>query len=54
LSYIIKKGTPWISRIWITENTFFEDLDKYLKVKLEEYEIILEAHQVELTISPKF
>ncbi|WP_367364688.1 hypothetical protein [Candidatus Tisiphia endosymbiont of Nedyus quadrimaculatus] len=30
LSYIIKESTPWISRI--LENTFFENLDKYLKV----------------------
>lgn len=47
LSYIIKKGAPWVSRIWITENTFFKNLDKYLEVKREEYKIILEAHQAE-------
>ncbi|MDD9334808.1 MAG: hypothetical protein PV347_01995 [Rickettsiaceae bacterium] len=47
LSYIIKKGAPGITRIWITENTFFENLDKYLEVKREEYKIILEAHQAE-------
>lgn len=47
LSYIIQKGAPGITRIWITENTFFENLDKYLEVKWEEYKIILEAHQDE-------
>lgn len=47
LSYIIKKGAPWVSRIWITEDAFFENLDKYLEVKREEYKIILEAHQAE-------
>ncbi|WP_341755493.1 hypothetical protein [Candidatus Tisiphia endosymbiont of Ptychoptera albimana] len=47
LSYIIKKGAPWVSRIWITEDAFFENLDKYLEVKREEYNIILEAHQAE-------
>ncbi|WP_342259930.1 hypothetical protein [Candidatus Tisiphia endosymbiont of Metellina segmentata] len=47
LSYIIKKGALGITRIWITENTFFENLDKYLEVKREEYKIILEAHQAE-------
>jgi hypothetical protein len=52
LSYVIKKGAPWVSRIWITENTFFKNLDKYLEVKREEYEIILEAHQVECERGP--
>ncbi|MDR0774074.1 MAG: hypothetical protein LBE72_01945 [Rickettsia sp.] len=52
LSYVIKKGAPWISRIWIAENTFFENLDEYLKVKREEYEIILEAHRAECESRP--
>ncbi|WP_375331490.1 hypothetical protein [Candidatus Tisiphia endosymbiont of Oplodontha viridula] len=52
LSYIIKKGAPWISRIWITENTFFENLDKYLEVKQEEYKVILDAHQAECEREP--
>ncbi|WP_341761680.1 hypothetical protein [Candidatus Tisiphia endosymbiont of Thecophora atra] len=52
LSYIIKKGAPWISRIWITENTFFENLDKYLEVKREEYKVILDAHQAECEREP--
>ncbi|MFP3018302.1 MAG: hypothetical protein ACEY3E_05380 [Candidatus Tisiphia sp.] len=47
LSYIIKKGAPGITRIWITENTFFENLDKYLEDKQKEYKIILAAYQVE-------
>ncbi|WP_342271537.1 hypothetical protein [Candidatus Tisiphia endosymbiont of Parasteatoda lunata] len=47
LSYIIKKGAPWVSRIWITEDTFFKKLNEYLESKLEEYKIILEAYQAE-------
>ncbi len=47
LSDIIKKGVPGITRIWITENTFFKKLNEYLAVKQEEYKIILEAHQAE-------
>ncbi|WP_375331935.1 hypothetical protein [Candidatus Tisiphia endosymbiont of Temnostethus pusillus] len=47
LSDIIKKGAPGITRIWITENTFFKKLNEYLAVKQEEYKIILEAHQAE-------
>lgn len=47
LSYIIKKAAPGITRIWITEDTFFKNLDKYLEVKQKEYKIIVDAYAIE-------